>query len=39
MSDPPNHLKLDQFSIETHGFGDPSFWESSNMFSNKIPWR
>ena len=22
---PPNHSKLDHFSIETHGFGDPPF--------------
>jgi hypothetical protein len=22
---PPNHPKLDNFSVETHGFGDPPF--------------
>ena len=23
----PNHLKLDHFGIETHGFGDTLTWE------------
>lgn len=26
---PPNHPKLDSFSIENHGLGDPPVWETS----------
>ena len=29
MEVPPNHPKLDTFSTETYGFGDPAFYETS----------
>jgi hypothetical protein len=32
MGVPPNHLKLDHFSIETYGFGDPTLLRSLRMY-------
>ena len=36
--DTPNHPKLDHCSIETHGDGDPSFWDAPLFPSKSRPF-